>query len=292
MCSAKMHFSLLRRSATIRRCAKPPAIHRIAATVFLTPDLPTLAPFSMAINPLSPVTDYQSSLNRIFWFTSAAALGAVWLLRKYLPEVDIFLSRFDFDSQSGAGKLLPIAGGYLIPALGVGLVSRIFRVHSQVGHWLGIRERFDIDVILHELAQRIDLDVESVSDEEWTTHRHDLMRNAFYHFANSRSPQIDEHLIHQAIDLWSWFWIGLESAVVFVVTGLTLVTLGHHEVGLITFGAAIAGAVVALPLIRLECKRYAIAQVRAILADPGREIVVRQAFASLHSQPMVIRRVA
>jgi hypothetical protein len=246
----------------------------------------------MAINPLTPVTDYQSSLNRIFWFTSAAALGAVWLLRKHLPAVDAALSRFDFDPQSGAGKLLPIAGGYLIPALALGLISRVFRVHSQLGHWLGIRERFDIDVILHELARRIDLDVESTSEGEWLTHRHDLMRQAFYQFANSRSPQIDEHLIHQAIDLWSWFWIGLESAVVFVTTGLVLVAFGQHEVGLVTFGIAIAGAIVALPMIRLQCKRYAIAQVRAILSDPSREALVRQAFAPLGPQPSVIRRAA
>ena len=28
----------------------------------------------MPLNPLAPVTDYQSMLNRIFWFTTAAAL--------------------------------------------------------------------------------------------------------------------------------------------------------------------------------------------------------------------------
>jgi hypothetical protein len=246
----------------------------------------------MAINPLSPVTDYQSSLNRIFWFTSAAALGAVWLLRKHVPAVEGFLSQVDFELQTGAGKLLPIAGGYLIPALAVGLVSRIFRIHSQLGHWLGVRERFDIDVILHELAWRIDFDVETLSEDDWLAHRHDLMRKAFYQFASSRSPQIDEHLVHQALDLWSWFWIVLETAVLFVVIGLALVAVGQHEVGLTTFGAAIAGAVVTLPMIRLQCKRYAIAQVRAILADPSREVIVRQAFASLTSEPLLIRRAA
>jgi hypothetical protein len=285
------------RFATIRRCAKAPAIPTnaasrcpIAATVFQTPQAWPLIP--MAINPLSPVTDYQSSLNRIFWFTSAAALGAVWLLRKHIPAVEGFLSRVDFELQTGAGTLLPIAGGYLIPALAVGLVSRIFRIHSQLGHWLGIRERFDIDVILHELARRIDLDLENISEDDWLTHRYDLMRKAFYQFASSRSPQIDEHLVHQALDLWSWFWIVLETAVLFVVTGLALVAVGQHEVGLATFGAAIAGPVVTLPMIRLQCKRYAIAQVRAILADPSREALVRQAFALLTPQQPTFRRAA
>lgn len=246
----------------------------------------------MALNPLAPITDYQSTLNRIFWFTSAAALGAVWLLRAHLPAVDVALSRFDFEPQSGVGKILPIAGGYLIPAVAVGLVSRIFRIHSQVGHWLGIRERFDIDVILSEIGRRVDVDVDAVSEEQWLIHRHDLMRKAFYQFASSRSPQIDEHLIHQALDLWSWFWIVLEASVVFVVTGLALVAAQVHEVGLITFGGAILVAMVGLPAIRQQCKRYAIAQVRAILVDPAREAIVRQAFAALDDQRFEIRRAA
>jgi hypothetical protein len=246
----------------------------------------------MALNPLAPITDYQSTLNRIFWFTSAAALGAVWLLRAHLPAVDLALSRFDFEPQSGVGKILPIAGGYLIPAVAVGLLSRIFRIHSQLGHWLGIRERFDIDVILAELGRRVDVDVEVVSEEEWLIHRHDLMRKAFYQFASSRSPQIDEHLIHQALDLWSWFWIVLEASFLFVVTGLALVAAQVHETGLITFAGAVLVAMVGLPAIRQQCRRYAIAQVRAILVDPVREAIVRQAFAVLDDQRFELRRAA
>jgi hypothetical protein len=243
----------------------------------------------MAINPLAPVTDYQSTLNRIFWFTSAFALWAVWLLRTEIPAIDATLGRLD---QIGAGKFLPIDAGYLIPAVAVGLASRIFRVHSQLGHWLGVRERFDIDVILTELGRQVDIDIDSVSEEQWLAHRHELMRKAFYQFASSKSPQIDEHLIHQALDLWSWFWIVFEASALFVVTGLALVCAGVYETGLVTFGGAIMAAAVGLPAIRLQCKRYAIAQVRAILATPTREAVVRQAFAVLDDRPASWQRAA
>jgi hypothetical protein len=246
----------------------------------------------MAINPLAPVTDYQSSLNRIFWFTSAAALGAVWLLRSHLPAVEAALSRVDFELQTGAGKLLPIAGGYLIPALGVGLISRIFRIHSHLGHLLGIRERFEIDVILAELARSVDVDVAAVSEQQWLAHRHDLMRKAFYQFASSTSPQIDEHLVHQALDLWSWFWIVLEATLVFVATGLILVAANVYEAGLITFGGSLVVAALALPSIRHECRRYAIAQVRAILADPAREVIVRREFSILDDSRPAWRQAA
>lgn len=246
----------------------------------------------MALNPLAPITDYQSTLNRIFWFTTAAALGAVWLLRHYLPAVEEALSRVDFELQTGAGKLLPMPGGYLIPAVAVGLMSRIFRIHSQIGHWLGIRERFEIDVILKELAMRVGVDVDLIPEEQWVEQRYDLMRNGFYHFANTRAPQIDEHLILQALDLWSWFWIVLEAAFVFVVTGLVLVALQVHEPGLMTFGGALVVGVIGLPAIRFQCKLYAIAQVRAILADPAREAMVREVFASLGAKTVPRRRAA
>ncbi|MDZ4656696.1 MAG: hypothetical protein SH868_03860, partial [Bythopirellula sp.] len=247
---------------------------------------------AMALNPLAPVTDYQSMLNRIFWFTSAAALGAVWLLRTHLPALDAVLVKVDLEVQTGAGKLLPVPGGYLLPALAVGLIARVFRIHSQLGHWLGIRERFDIDVILTELARRVGIDVDSVTEEQWLEHRHDLMRQTFYRFASSNSPQIDEHLIHQALDLWSWFWIGLEATLLFVLTGLALVAVNARDAGLVTIGGTVLLAAAGLPSVRNQCKHYAIAQVRAILSDPAREELVRQAFAPLNASRSPWQRVA
>ena len=235
----------------------------------------------MALNPLAPVFDYQSMLNRIFWFTSAAALGAVCLLRSQLPALDGVLEQIDLDLNTGSGKILPIPGGYLLPALAVGLIARVFRVHGQIAHWLGLRERFDVDVIIRELARESGVDVELVSDREWIDHRHDIMREAFYRFTSSSSPQIDAHLVHQALDLWSWFWIGLEATVVFVLTGLALVAMQAYTVGGLTLSGALLGAVVGLPAIRYQCQRYAIAQVKAIVSDPVRAAHVCQAFAWL-----------
>lgn len=238
----------------------------------------------MASNPLAPVTDYQSMLNRIFWFACAAALGAVWLLRRHLPTLDAALAQVDFELQTGAGKLLPVPGGYFLPAVAVGMLSRVFRIHSHFGHWLGIRERFDIDVILAELARRVGVNVDHVAEDQWQEHRHDLMRQAFYRYASTSEPQIDDHLIHQALDLWSWFWIGLETAFLYVLTAFALIAVGARGIGMLTAGATLALAATGLPAIRSQCKRYAIAQVKAILADPARAAQVRQAFAVLGPQ--------
>ena len=71
----------------------------------------------MSFSPLTPVTDYQSMLNRIFWFTTVAALVGVWMLRMNVTELDTLLSRIDFTVDLGGNKILPMPGGYLIPAL-------------------------------------------------------------------------------------------------------------------------------------------------------------------------------
>ena len=133
----------------------------------------------MALNPLAPVTDYQSMLNRIFWFTSAAALGAVCLLRAHSPAWDAVLQSIDMELETVSGNILPVPGGYLLPALAVGLVARVFRIHGHIAHLLGIRERFDVDVIIAEFARESGVDVELVPDHEWIEHRHDIMRQAF-----------------------------------------------------------------------------------------------------------------
>lgn len=246
----------------------------------------------MPLNPLAPVTDYQSMLNRIFWFTSAAALGAVWLLRSQVPALDAILGQIDMEVQTSAGKMLPVPGGYLLPALVMGLAGRVFRIHSHLGHWLGIRERFDVDVILTELARRVGVHMDQVSDNQWLSHRHDLMRQTFYRFASSNSPQIDLHLIHQALDLWSWFWIGLEATFVFVLTGLALVAMNARDTGFMTVGGVLVLAAVGLPAIRQQCKRYAIAQVKAILSDPLRAAQIRQAFEELEAVVVPMKRSA
>ena len=246
----------------------------------------------MSLNPLAPVTDYQSMLNRIFWFTSASALAAVWMLRVKLPALDMQLQQIDLTLAFGGDKLVPIPGGYLLPALAIGLGSRVFRIHGQLASWLGIRERFDIDVIIRELAQRSGIDLDRVPEEELAFHRHDIMRHGFYQFVSGRQPQIDEYLIYRALDLWSWFWIGVLAAVVFVFASFALLATGFYESGLIALAATLTLAGLGLPVIRDECRRYAIAQVRAIVADSARAEQVRRAFDTVLTHSRLARHAA
>ena len=245
-----------------------------------------------SLNPLAPVTDYQSMLNRIFWFTSASALVAVWMLRLHNPALNGLLSQIDFQVEFGGDKILPIPGGFLFPALAVGMLTRVFRLHAHVSDWLGIRESFDIEVIMREFASVLAIDVTPITYEMLSEHRHSIMRTTFYAFVSGSQPSIDQQLIHQALDAWSWFWVGVEATLVFILAGLGLVVSGASVIGLETIGGAVVLAAFGLPAMRGQCVRYAIAQVRAIVEDRTRAAAVRQAFAELSPDRYAVRRAA
>jgi len=246
----------------------------------------------MPLNPLAPVTDYQSMLNRIAWFTTAAALGAVWLLRAHIRELDIQLSKIDFALQFGGDKVLPVPGGYLLPALAIGLLTRVYRLHARISDWLGIREHFDVEVIMAQFASQLSLDLSLVPEERLIEQRSRFMRTSFYAFVGGNQPTIESQLVHRALDAWSWFWIGTEATLVFVVAGLGIIAASEYQIGLQTVVAALAAAAIGLPLMRGQCRLYAAAQVRAILADAARANTVRRAFDDLLERRTNIRLAA
>lgn len=233
----------------------------------------------MPLNPLAAVTDYQSMLNRIFWFTTAFALAAIWLVRMNSPAAEALLSRVDFAVALQSDKLLPTPAGYLLPALAIGILARVFRLHARVSDMLGIRECFDLEVIIGEMADRLRVDLDAISEPQLRRARHSIMRKAFYPYVSGSQPQVDQQLILQALDAWSWFWVGVEGALLFTVAGLGLIALHAYGAGSAVLAGALAVATIGLPALRNQCRRYAIAQVRAILADPGRAAVAHAALA-------------
>ena len=107
------------------------------------------------------------------------------------------------------------------------------------------------------------------------------MRKAFYPYVSGSQPAVDGLLVQQALDAWSWFWIGLEATAVFMLAGLGLIAGSALRIGVQTLCGATVFATLGLPALRGQCARYAAAQVRAILADPARAAAVRAALEEL-----------
>ena len=89
----------------------------------------------------------------------------MWILRLYIPPLDALLKQIDFTVAFGGDKILPMPGGYLLPALAVGMLTRIYRLHARISDWLGIRECFDLDVIIAEFAAQLGIDLTLIPEE-------------------------------------------------------------------------------------------------------------------------------
>jgi hypothetical protein len=77
-----------------------------------------------------------------------------------------------------------------------------------------------------------------------------------------------------------------------LLAGMALVALGNLAVGAMTVTVAVLLASVGLPAIRYPCKRYPLAQVRALLSDPTRAALGRQAFACIHTADQTTKQAA
>ncbi len=215
-------------------------------------------------------------LNRIFLFTVISSAIAVWLLRAHFPILDQHLKHLDVKVNLGIVKEVNLS--YLIPAILVAVLARIVKLHDRISDLLRIRARFDVRRILVPLAHGIGLKAEKRELSKIWENRRVLMRKAFYPYASSTDPKIDKHLIYQALDYWSWYWVLVESLVVWIATAVALLFAKEFVLSLSIFGGCVLVFAVMHPIIWCQCIRYAQDEVDAILADNSRKDEVKKAF--------------
>lgn len=107
------------------------------------------------------------------------------------------------------------------------------------------------------------------------------MGRIFYRYASSTDPKIDKHLIYEALDWWSWYWVIVESVAVFIPNGIALLFADPSWHGWVLLGLCLLVTVIGLPFFRSHCARYARDEVHEILADSNRKNEVLQEFRAL-----------
>lgn len=234
----------------------------------------------MSLNPLAPVTDYSSMLYRIFICTTVAGIIATRLIRLHCKPVDDYLKYYDIPVDLGIIKDFK-ALGFLLPAVLIALFARVIKLHNRVSDLLGIRTRFDVDEILRPLAEGSGFAVGSLNLDSLRKNRQNLMERAFYRYASYSDAKINKHLIQQAYDWWSWYWVILESAVIFIPVGIALLVLRSYSLGFMFLAICLIVVPVVLIYFRTFCVGYAHREVDAILDDATRKAEVRAVFDAL-----------
>jgi len=232
----------------------------------------------MSLNPLAQVKDYESMLNRIFICTAIISCVFFAVLRQNWPGFDNAMKLLDFDVEFGPIKSVKL--GYVVPGVVFAFIARMFRMHDRASDLLRIRENFDIHYILEPLAERSGSQLGRLNIQQLRDGRNALMKKTFYRYASSTDPVIDKHLIYQALDWWSFYWVVVEAIIVIVAIGAIHLAIGSYGTGIVMCASSV---VLLLPLqfFYRQCTRYASNEVDDILSDATRKVEVRKAFDAL-----------
>jgi hypothetical protein len=231
----------------------------------------------MRSSPFLALLEYLTTLNKIAAGTFFASLGAVvligWrvgLVHRLLKSIPLLVTIGDWS--------VPLVG--VVIALAITFLTRSLRWHDRISEAFGIRERFDITVIMLPLAVGLGVRLGPRAFERLRANRRQLMTSAFYQYTEGTRPILTPASVTAAMDRWSWFWTVFEGEVIAAATALILFVFGDFVLAAILF-AAVIGALPVLYVIRQECDRYAQVQVDALLANPSACQAILQEFSAI-----------
>lgn len=173
---------------------------------------------------------------------------------------------------------VPLVGAVIASA--ITFVKRGLRWQDRISDAFGIRERFDITVIMLPLAVGLGVRLGPRAVERLRANRRQVMTSAFYQYTEGTRPILTPRSVTAAMDRWSWFWILLESATVATATAVVLLVFGDPGLAAL-LSIAVIGALPVLYAIRRQCDRYAQVQVDALLANQSACQAILQDFLAI-----------
>jgi len=221
---------------------------------------------------------YSDMLQRIFYSSVASGFICTIILTQVFPSfkslIDLVSIRADFGFIKDLKALLVI-----IP-LGIGLISRMLRLHDKISDLLRIRFFFDTRYILYPLAHLTGTNLTKDRKKVIGENRVNAMRKVFYKYASFINPKIDTQLVRTAADNWGWFWSLLESFFIFSITAIILYKLDSKICFLLCLIILLIEFCFRL-LEWSECKKSARRQLEAIVENTDWRIEINSYFSSI-----------
>jgi hypothetical protein len=219
-------------------------------------------------------------LNKIGLFTFFFSLGATALLRWQIPAVDEFLKPISIPVPLESDLVVPL--GTLLPALLIGVVSRMVKLHNVVSTIFGIRRRFDVEHVLLPLALATGVKLKPSQIRNLARNRADLMAKVFYAYASGTPEKalIDKHYITMALDQWSWYWVLVEANVIFAVTAVIFFVEQKPQWTAWLLTTLLLGLVL-LTYMKGQCAEYARSEIDEILKVKGASRCIADQLTSL-----------
>jgi len=173
-----------------------------------------------------------------------------------------FLIKISFNAEYEIFGIKICISLFYIPFI-VGILENSFKIHDKISKLLGIRKRFDKNVIIHELFRLLEIKTDEKQIKEKTVSS--IMSFAFYEYASSTNPKIDEHQIHLALGGWCWYWIALDTFVSMFITGVLFLIFSWSCYNFLIWVIILFLLSVYMFFIWLQVKKYSRDEVLSIL---------------------------
>jgi len=231
--------------------------------------------------PFDRPTSYGEMLNKIGIFTFLSALGLTLVVAYFVPAVHRSLN-----SEPTTVEILTLKIPLLFvvaPAI-IALLARIFRLHDKMSDLFGLRARFDLYRILIPLCGSLQISVDKDFRDKLSSRRETAMERTYYAYASFEDPKISKALVLSAIDLWTWYWILVESCVLLGIGGVVLLGFGAYRGGSLVLIVLLL-AILLFSTYYDACGRLADAQIAEIVAEPERATKLKTEFTHIRNNP-------
>lgn len=221
---------------------------------------------------------YSDMLERVFVTTVVSGVTCTLILASASPAVKALLDSVQTETEIGPIKGIKTL--YVLIPIVIAVISRIVFLHDRLSDLFHIRVIFDTRYILFPMARLSGHGVDKTMEQRIRSVRESAMYKVFYPYAGFAAPAIDRQLVRTALDNWGWFWVGIESGFLFVVTGIIVEIIGG-AIQLIICMVALLIIGLLLTIKWFACRRSADRQVRAIIDDVKRKADIQAYFAAI-----------
>lgn len=217
--------------------------------------------------------NYTEMVEKISKSTFILSVFLLYILYCANEQFADALDRLSFGIQYKFVGIEFCLAGLCLPLL-IGILEHIFKIHDKISTLLKIRYKYDKNIIINAIAQKcgLSLDIDNISKEKCDK----LMGKIFYKYASSTKPEIDNHSILLALNEWCWFWIVMDTTILFLLTGIIFLFINFSCYNLLTVISIFLVLSFILWLIKQQAKEYTKQEINAILSDFKRKKTVKK----------------
>ena len=218
----------------------------------------------------SSTKDYSEMVDKISHSVFVISTALLFLLSQVCNEFSQVLAKLSFGATIEIFNIKLNLAIFYCPFI-MGMLEHMFKLHDIWSSLLGIRRRFDKKIIVKEIFLQcgIKKDISKLTDEQVRK----IMGTCFYKYASSTNPKIDSHNITLVLTEWCWFWIILDTLILYDVVGMIWLIIswwnGRNFFVFIVIELLLIGILI---LVNVTTKKYSKEEVVAILKINDRDI--------------------